>query len=127
MLLGHDATKQMNNETGKKEENWIIPTKKVLADIGFLKQLKDYDKDNMDPKKIDKIATFLAHENFTVAVMKGINAVAGSLCAWVLAMDKYYRVSLIVKPKKESLAIAEKEYAELSAALNEKKENLRVV
>jgi len=42
-------------------------------------------------------------------------------------MDKYYRVSLIVKPKKEKLGIAEAEYAELSAALNEKKENLRIV
>lgn len=55
VLLNHDPVKQMNNETGKKEENWIIPTKKVLADIGFLKQLKEYDKDNMDPKKIEKI------------------------------------------------------------------------
>ena len=59
--------------------------------------------------------------------LKGINAVAASLCAWLLAMDKYYRVSLVVKPKKESLAVAEKEYAELNAALNEKKENLRIV
>ena len=42
-------------------------------------------------------------------------------------MDKYYSVNLIVIPKKASLAIAEKEYAELSAALNKKKENLRIV
>ena len=42
-------------------------------------------------------------------------------------MDKYYRVSLVVKPKKASLAVAEKEYAELEAELNIKKENLRIV
>lgn len=42
-------------------------------------------------------------------------------------MDKYYNVSLVVKPKKAALAVAEKEYAELNAELNIKKENLRVV
>ena len=69
----------------------------------------------------------ITHENCTVAHLKSINAVASSLCAWVLAMDKYYNISLVVKPKQESLAIAEKEYAALSAELNIKKENLRVV
>jgi len=127
VLLGFEPVKQMNNETQKREENWEIPAKKLLADIGFLKSLQNYEKDNMDAKKIDRIQPFITHENCTVAHLKGINAVASSLCAWVLAMDKYYRVSLVVKPKKESLAIAEKEYAELNSALNEKKENLRIV
>lgn len=63
----------------------------------------------------------------TIDFVKTKNAVAGSLCAWVLAMDKYYNVSLVVKPKKAALAVAEKEYAELNAELNIKKENLRVV
>lgn len=127
VLLGSDAVKQMNQETQKREENWEIPSKKLLSDLTFLKQLQTYDKDNMDAKRIEKIQPFITHEFCTVAHLKNINAVASSLCAWVLAMDKYYRVSLVVKPKKESLAIAEKEYAELNAALNEKKENLRVV
>lgn len=52
---------------------------------------------------------------------------AASLCSWALAMDKYYRVNLVVIPKKASLEVAEKEYAILEANLNEKKENLRVV
>ena len=81
----------------------------------------------MDASKIDKIQQFITDENCTVAHLQKINAVAASLCSWVLAMDKYYRVSLIVKPKQASLAEAEKEYAILSAALNEKKEALRIV
>ena len=59
--------------------------------------------------------------------MKTINGVAANLCAWVLAMDKFYNVNLIVIPKKASLKVAEAEYAELSEALNIKKENLRLV
>jgi len=81
----------------------------------------------MDPKRVDKIQPLITNENCTVAHLKGINQVAASLCAWVLAMDKYYNISLVVKPKQESLAIAEKEYAALSAELNIKKENLRIV
>ena len=55
MLLGHDAVKKMNPETQKREEDWVTPAKKVLADINFLKLLKEYDKDNMEAKRIDKI------------------------------------------------------------------------
>jgi len=37
VLLGEYAEKKMNNETQKKEEDWITPAKKILADINFLK------------------------------------------------------------------------------------------
>ena len=53
----------------------------------------------MDPKRIEKIQPLISHENCTVPHLKGINAVASSLVSWVLAMDKYFNVSLIVKPK----------------------------
>ena len=117
----------MNNATGKREEDWIPPTKGLLADMRFLANLKDYDKENIPAKTIEKLQPLITHENCTVAHLRGINAVAANLCAWVLAMDKFYNVNLIVIPKKASLKIAEAEYAELSEALNIKKENLRIV
>ena len=76
---------------------------------------------------IKKLQPLITHKTFNAAWLNRINTVASNLCAWVLAMVKYYSFNLIVKPKKASLAIVEKEYAELSAAINEKKENLRIV
>lgn len=55
VLLGHDPVKKMNPETQKREEDWLTPAKKVLADINFLRLLKEYDKDNMEAKRIDRI------------------------------------------------------------------------
>jgi len=81
----------------------------------------------MDPKYIANLQPLLKHENFNVEKMKSASAVAASLCAWVLAMDKYYSISLVVGPKKLALGVAEKEYAELNEQLNAKKENLRIV
>ena len=127
ILLDKEAKKELNSTTGKREEDWITPTKAILAEMGFLAKLQNFEKDAIDSKKIDKIQPYITHENFTITHLKSINQVASSLCAWALAMDKYYRVSLVVKPKKAALAIAEKEYAELEANLNEKKENLRIV
>lgn len=45
----------MNPQTQKKEEDWTAPSKTILNDVGFLKRLQTYDKDNMDPKKVEKI------------------------------------------------------------------------
>lgn len=95
--------------------------------MGFLKSLQNYEKDNMDEKRVAKIQQWITHENFSKERLEKVNNVAASLCAWVLAMDKYYNISLIVKPKQASLAEAEASYAILSADLNEKKEALRIV
>ena len=119
--------KKMNPATQKKEEDWTSPTKEILADIKFLNKLQTFDKEGLSQKIIDLIKPFTEHEDMNIPKLKGINSVAASLCAWVLAMEKYYNVNLIVKPKKAALAIAEKEYAILNAELNIKKENLRVV
>ena len=100
VLLGAEVKKELDNATGKRVEDWVTPSKKLLSDMNFLKNLQTYDKENMDPKRIDKIQPFISHENCTVAHLKGINAVASSLCAWVLAMDKYYAVSLVVGPRR---------------------------
>ena len=127
ILMGKEAVRQMNNATGKREEDWVAPSKGLLADMRFLASLREYDKENIAARTIEKLQPIITHENCTVAHLRGINGVAANLCAWVLAMDKFYNVNLVVIPKKASLKVAEAEYAELSEALNIKKENLRLV
>ena len=40
-----------------------------------------------------------------------------NLAKWVFAMDQFYHVNLVVKPKREELASAEAEYAEVMKKL----------
>lgn len=56
-----------------------------------------------------------------------VNKVAANMAAWVLAMDKFYHVNLIVVPKKAQLAVAEKEFNEVNEKLNIKKAELAKV
>ena len=34
--MGKEAVRQMNNATGKREEDWVAPSKGLLADMRFL-------------------------------------------------------------------------------------------
>lgn len=56
-----------------------------------------------------------------------ISEVAANLAQWVMAMDKYYNVNLVVKPKKIKLAEAQAKYDEVNGKLKIKQEELRVV
>lgn len=44
---------------------WITATKEVLNDVKFLNKLVDYDRDNIDPNTINKVASFTNDPNFT--------------------------------------------------------------
>ena len=59
--------------------------------------------------------------------MKTISAIAVNLGSWVIAMDKFYNVNLIVKPKKAALAEANAKYAEIEGKLKVKQAELKVV
>ena len=59
--------------------------------------------------------------------MKTISEITANLASWVMAMDKFYGVNLVVKPKKIKLAEAEAAYNAVSGKLRIKQEELRVV
>lgn len=50
-----------------------------------------------------------------------------NLAKWVFAMDKFYRVNKIVKPKKEQLAVAEAKYADVMKVLSVKQAELKKI
>jgi hypothetical protein len=49
-----------------------------------------------------------------------VSGVAMNLAKWVFAMDGFYKVNLIVKPKKAQLAIAEEKYSSVMSVLKVK-------
>ena len=56
--------------------------------------------------------------------MKTLSSAMVGLCQWVIALEKFYRVHKIVKPKKEMYEDADKEYSTAMADLSRAKASL---
>lgn len=50
-----------------------------------------------------------------------------NMAKWVFAMDGFYKVNLIVKPKKAQLIIAEEKYAAVMKVLSVKQAELKII
>ncbi|GBG24991.1 Dynein heavy chain 6, axonemal [Hondaea fermentalgiana] len=101
--------------------------KKVLNDLNFLQRLIDFDKDNIDPKKIRKLAKYVNEPDFNAEKMKSVSSAACSLCMWVHAIVKYDSVCKNIAPKKAKLAEAEANLATVEKELAQKRENLSAI
>ncbi|KAK5646414.1 hypothetical protein RI129_004878 [Pyrocoelia pectoralis] len=110
---------------GTVEDYWG-PSKKVLGDMKFLENLILFDKDNIPPEYMKKLAnTILTDENFDPDKVKSASTAAEGLCKWVIAISKYDKVAKVVAPKKMALAKAEGEFQTAMAALEVKRSMLR--
>ncbi len=109
-----------------RKETWE-DSKKLLNEINFLTMLKEYDKDNIDPKLIKKLTVYMKDPDFTPEKIKSVSQAATSLCMWVRAMHVYDRVARNIGPKKEKLAEAEKELATAQTVLKQKQDALRAI
>lgn len=104
------------------------PSKKLLGDINFLKDLREYDRDNIPVHIIKKIRDeYKDHPEFDPNKVRQASSAAEGLCKWVKALEVYDRVAKVVAPKKEKLKVAEKELAETMALLDTKRAELKEV
>lgn len=109
--------------TGKRILDYWGPSKRLLGDINFLQHLKDFDKDNIKPEIMVRIRKeFLPHKDFKPHIVAKASSAAEGLCKWIIAMDMYDKVAKEVAPKKAKLEIAEREFADTMAILQEKKD-----
>jgi len=83
------------NKPGSKMDDYWGPAQVMLADGNFLPSLKNYDKDNIHPKIIEKIRVYLENPDFTPEVVKKASKAAYGLCCWVRAMESYDRVAKV--------------------------------
>ena len=83
------------NKPGSKMDDYWGPAQLMLADANFLSSLKNYDKDNIHPKIIEKIHVYLENPDFTPEVVKKASKAAYGLCCWVRAMESYDRVAKV--------------------------------
>ncbi|XP_015730362.1 dynein heavy chain 12, axonemal isoform X1 [Coturnix japonica] len=114
--------------TGGKILDYWGPSKKLLGDINFLKDLKEYDKDNIPAAIMQKIrAEYLSNPEFDPPKVAKASSAAEGLCKWIMAMEVYDRVEKVVAPKKDRLREAQESLAETMAILNQKREELEAV
>ena len=116
------------DKPGKKIPDFVEPGKKAMSDINFIQSLKDYDKDNVDPKIIKVIRDkYLEDEDFQQERVKKASTAAYGLCCWTHAISSYDRVAKVVAPKKAKLAEAEIQLAEVMETLGIKQAQLKEV
>ncbi|KAM6176988.1 dynein axonemal heavy chain 12 [Erethizon dorsatum] len=114
--------------TGGKILDYWGPSKKLLGDMNFLRDLKEYDKDNIPMAIMQKIrGEYLTNSEFDPLKVAKASSAAEGLCKWIMAMEVYDRVAKVVAPKKARLAEAQKSLAETMELLNEKRAELAEV
>eukprot|EP01052_Picozoa_sp_SAG31_P002976 SAG31_NODE_109_length_24587_cov_111.480848_7_plen_3254_part_00 len=91
--------------------------KKVLRQNNFLQSLLEFDKDNIDEKKLKKLKKYVAMPNFNPDDVGRVSTAARSLCMWACAMDTYSDVAKLVGPKKIALNAAQANLDQVNAAL----------
>ncbi|XP_029397555.1 dynein heavy chain 12, axonemal [Mus pahari] len=114
--------------TGGKIFDYWGPSKKLLGDMNFLRDLREYDKDNIPVAIMQKIRSeYLTNPEFDPPKVAKASSAAEGLCKWIMAMEVYDRVAKVVAPKKARLAEAQKSLAETMELLNQKREELAQV
>ncbi|XP_069721684.1 dynein axonemal heavy chain 12 [Phaenicophaeus curvirostris] len=115
-------------KAGSKILDYWGPSKKLLGDMNFLKDLEEYDKDNIPAAIMQKIrAEYLTNPEFDPHKVAKASSAAEGLCKWIMAMEVYDRVAKVVAPKKDRLREAQQSLAETMELLNQKREELAEV
>ena len=116
------------NKIGKKIADYWEPAQKLLVDpTKFLRNLMEYDKDNIPDAVITKIAPYIDMETFTPEAISKVSKACTSICMWARAMYIYHNVTLQVAPKRAALEEAQAKLAKTTAELQEAQEKLRKV
>ncbi|XP_021325607.1 dynein axonemal heavy chain 12 isoform X2 [Danio rerio] len=114
--------------TGQKILDYWGPSKKLLGDMNFLRDLKEYDKDNIPAQVMHKIRSeYMTNPDFDPTKVVKASSAAEGLCRWITAMEVYDRVAKVVAPKKANLIVAQESLATTMALLNQKRAELKEV
>ncbi|XP_044009925.1 dynein axonemal heavy chain 7-like, partial [Aphidius gifuensis] len=125
VMLNIPADRVVDPVTGKKYMDYWGPSKRILGDMNFLQNLKDYDKDNIPIALMQVIKkTYISDKNFMPHIVAKASSAAEGLCKWVRAMVSYDDVAKIVAPKRAREKIAAKKCLETMTYLNEKRKTL---
>lgn len=120
-------TKDPNDASKKVNDYWEPAKKTLLSDPKLLNILIDYDKDNIDPKIVQKAQSYVENPDFDPEKIKKASRAAYGLCCWIRAMVQYDAVAKVVAPKRAALAEAEQELETVMTGLREKQAELNKI
>ena len=98
-----------------------------LGEQNFIKQLINFDKDNMSDRVLKKIGTYCSLPDFQPEIIGRVSLAAKSLCMWVRAMEVFGRIYRVVEPKKQRLNQATTQLTEKQTTLADAKAKLKEV
>lgn len=100
----------------------------------FLSDLVNFDKKHIHPDVIKALQPYLADAEFDPEKIVSKSMAAAGLCSWVININKFYDVYLVVEPKERALMEAEQELQDardkltaLNNRLNELEEELNIL
>merc|ERR1719440_1809585 len=88
-----------------------------MADIGFLPSLEQFQKDAINDETVELLFPYLAAPDFTPDDARKVASALAGLCTWARAMALYVDIAKVVKPKMESLKMAESKLKSANAKL----------
>ncbi|XP_030837708.1 dynein heavy chain 2, axonemal [Strongylocentrotus purpuratus] len=108
------------------EPTWA-EAKRQLGNQNFIKELIEFDKENMSDRVLKRIGQYCSQPDFQAEIIGRVSLAAKSLCMWVRAMETYGTIFRVVEPKKQRLNNAQTTLAEKQAILAEAKAKLQEV
>lgn len=93
----------------------------------MLKQLQNYDKDNVDIKILEAVKPILSTPEYQDDKLKNASKAAWGIAKWVRAIVQYDEAMKIVKPKKAELAEANEKLSVAKAQLKKAEDSFAAV
>lgn len=124
------------SEKGKipKDRSWKA-ARVMMGNVDkFLDGLINYDKKHIHPDIIKALQPYIQDPEFNPEKIASKSSAAGGLCSWVININRFYEVYLIVEPKERALVEAERELNDardkltaLNQRLNELEQELNIL
>eukprot|EP00744_Colponema_vietnamica_P002494 GILI01003899.1.p1 GENE.GILI01003899.1~~GILI01003899.1.p1 ORF type:complete len:1783 (+),score=399.51 GILI01003899.1:800-5350(+) len=101
--------------------------REFLTSKGLLKQIKEYDVDNIKPIVLSRIQKFVNDPDFDPAQIANSSKMCMYLSMWVQAVNNYSKVMVKAVPLREKSAKANAELADVNQRLSEARSKLKAV
>lgn len=110
----------------QKKPDWNT-AKQLLADPGFITKLINFDAELVSDKTYIKFKHYSKNPDFKPEIVGKVSKACESLCAWVLAVEKFHEVYRTVKPKENKVQEANEALEVMRAGLKKKQHMLEGV
>jgi dynein heavy chain len=127
MCIMFDVPPKKVGQGKDKVEDYFTAAKESILNAKLLPRCQSYDKDNIDPKKIETLKPLIESPDYEEGKIENASKAAFGLSKWVKAMVQYDEAMKVVKPKQEELKGAKELAATAQAAWDTALEKLRAV